>query len=101
MITNFMVATRSSTSAAGIKLPPVNGEQKAIGPSLKPESQSKTKEILAKPTSITPGRKIITPAAKWTPNQATHKSKLRSAALSTKNSYQKFAKYSQDSSNSY
>ena len=84
MITNFMVATRSGTSAAGIKLPPVHGAQKAIDPRLKTESQSKTKEILAKPTSITPGRKIITPAAKWSPTQATPKSKLRSPSLSTK-----------------
>ena len=73
MITNFMVATRSGTSAAGIKLPPVHGAEKAIDPTLKPGSQSKTKEILAKPTSITPSRKIITPAAKWAPTQATPK----------------------------
>ena len=32
MITNFMVATRSSTSAAGIKLPPVHGAQKGCRP---------------------------------------------------------------------
>ena len=38
MITNFMVATRSSTSAAGIKLPPVHGAQKGVDPNLKPES---------------------------------------------------------------
>ena len=37
-ITNFMVATRSSTSAAGIKLPPVHGAQKGVDPDLKPES---------------------------------------------------------------
>ena len=78
MITNFMVATRSGTSAAGIKLPLVHGAQKAIDPSLKPESQSKTKEILAKPT-------FITPPVRWTPTQATPKSKLRSPSLSTKN----------------
>ena len=32
MITHFMVATRSSTSAAGIKLPPVHGVQKGVEP---------------------------------------------------------------------
>ena len=32
MITNFMVATRSGTSAAGIYLPPVHGTQKGIDP---------------------------------------------------------------------
>ena len=40
MITNFMVATRSSTSAAGIKLPPVHGAQKGVDPDLKPENQA-------------------------------------------------------------
>ena len=44
MITNFMVATRSSTSAAGIKLPPVHGAQKGVDPDLKPESQAKSKK---------------------------------------------------------
>ena len=37
MITHFMVATRSGTSAAGINLPPVHGAQKAIDATLKPE----------------------------------------------------------------
>ena len=36
MITHFMVATRSGTSAAGIDLPPVHGAQKGIDPTLKP-----------------------------------------------------------------
>ena len=85
MITHFMVATRSGTSAAGINLPPVHGAQKAIDPTLKPESQSKTQEILAKPTPITPGRKVIAPAVKWTPAQATPKPKLKSPSLSTNN----------------
>ena len=70
LITNFMVATRSGTSAAGIKLPPVHGTQKAIDPTLKPESQSQTQEILAKQTPITPGRKVIAPAVKWTPGSS-------------------------------
>ena len=50
MITHFMVATRSGTSAAGINLPPVHGAQKAVDPTLKPESQSKSQQTLAKPT---------------------------------------------------
>ena len=85
MITHFMVATRSGTSAAGINLPPVHGAQKAIDPTLKPESQSKTQEILAKPTPITPGRKVIGPSVKWTPAQATPKLKLKSPSFSTSN----------------
>ena len=40
-----MVATRSSTSAAGIKLPPVHGAQKGVDPDLKPESQAKSKKF--------------------------------------------------------
>ena len=54
MITNFMVATRSSTNAAGIKLPPVHGAQKGVDPDLKPESQDKSKKVLLKPTIQTP-----------------------------------------------
>ena len=83
MIKRFMVATRSGTSAAGINLPPVYGAQKAIDPTLKPENQSKTQEILPKPTPITPGRKVINPAVKWTPAQATPIPKLKSPSLST------------------
>ena len=54
MITNFMVATRSSTSAAGIKLPPVHGAQKGVDPDHKPESQAKSKKVLLKPTIQSP-----------------------------------------------
>ena len=49
-----MVATRSSTNAAGIKLPPVHGAQKGVDPDLKPESQGKSKKVLLKPTIQTP-----------------------------------------------
>ena len=42
MITHFNVATRSSTHAAGINLPPIHGASKGINPTLKPENQSKT-----------------------------------------------------------
>ena len=54
MITHFMVATRSGTSAAGINLPPVHGAQKAIDPTLKPESQSKTSRKFSKTNSYYP-----------------------------------------------
>ena len=54
MITHFMVATRSSTSAAGIKLPPVHGAQKSVDPAFKPESQAKSKKVLLKPTIQSP-----------------------------------------------
>ena len=49
-----MVATRSSTSAAGIKLPPVHGAQKGVDPDLTPESQAKSKKVLLKPTIQSP-----------------------------------------------
>ena len=54
MITNLMVATRSSTNAAGIKLPPIHGAQKGVDLDLKPESQAKSKKVLLKPTIQTP-----------------------------------------------
>ena len=54
MITNFMVATRSSTSAAGIELPPVHGAQKGVDPAFKPASQAKSKKVLLKPTTQSP-----------------------------------------------
>ena len=59
MITHFMVATRSGTSAADINLPPVHGTQKGIDPNLKPESQSKSQQTLLKPTPISPGRRKV------------------------------------------
>ena len=39
MISQFNIATRSSTNAAGINLPPIHGAQKGMDPTLKPESQ--------------------------------------------------------------
>ena len=83
MIKHFMVATRSGTSAAGINLRPIHGAQKAIDPTLKPENQSKTQQILAKPTPITPSRKVINPAVRWTPAQTPPKSWLKSPFSST------------------
>ena len=67
MITNFMVAT-SSTSAAGIKLLPVHGAQKGVDPDLKPESQAKSKKVLLKPTIQSPVKSPAqTPATIKTP----------------------------------
>ena len=77
MIIHFMIATKNSTSTEGINLPPVHGAEKAIDPSLKPESQSETQEILAKPTPITPGRKAANPTVGWTPSQTTISNKAR------------------------
>ena len=45
MITHFNVATRSSTDAAGISLPPIYGSNKGIDPTLKPENQSKSQKL--------------------------------------------------------
>ena len=68
MITHFMVATRSSTSAAGIKLPPVHGAQKGVDPDLKPESQAKSRKVLLKPTIQSPAKSPIqTPVSVRTP----------------------------------
>ena len=66
MISHFNVATRSSTSAAGINLPPVHGAQKGLDPDLKPEEQEKSRKVLLKPTIATPAR---SPAA--TPGKST------------------------------
>ena len=54
MITNFMVATRSSTNATGRKLPPVHEAQKGVDPDLKPGSQGKSKKFLLTLTLQTP-----------------------------------------------
>ena len=59
MITHFMVATRSGTSAAGIKLLPVHGTQKGLDLVFKPENQSKSQKILLRPTSITPRKSNV------------------------------------------
>ena len=86
MISHFMVATRSSTSAAGIKLPTVHGAQKGIDPALKPGSQLKSKQTLLKPIPITPGRKVANPAIGWIPSQTPIGNKVREALLSTSKS---------------
>ena len=68
MITNFMAAMRSSTSAAGIKIPPVHGAQKGVDPDLKPESQAKSKKVLLKPTIQSPIKSLVqTPNTVRTP----------------------------------
>ena len=60
LIAHFNVVTRSSTSAAGISLPPVHGTQKGLDLDLKPEKQRKSKKVLLKPTIATP---VKSPAA--------------------------------------
>ena len=60
LISHFNVVTRSSTSAAGISLPPVHGVQKGLDPDLEPEKQWKSKKVLLKPTIATP---VKSPAA--------------------------------------
>ena len=72
MISHFMVATRSSTCSAGIKLPPVHGAQKAVDPALKPESQFKSKQTLLKPTSNNPWKKGSQPICKTDPFSNCH-----------------------------
>ena len=59
IITHFNVATRSSTHAAGINLPPIHGASKGIDPTLKPENQSKTQQTLAQPKLNTPNQRPI------------------------------------------
>ena len=54
LISHYNVVTRSSTSAAGISLPPVHGTQKGLDPDLQPEKQWKSKKVLLKPTIATP-----------------------------------------------
>ena len=73
MITHFMVATRSSTSAEGIKLPPVHGAQKGVDPAFKPESQAGSKKVLLKPTIQSPIKSPAqTPVTVRTPVSSGH-----------------------------
>ena len=81
MITHFNVATRNSTNAAGINLPPVHGIQKGIDPALKPESQSKSQQALAQPTLGTPNKRLLKPVVRWTPSQTPSKSQVRNSKL--------------------
>ena len=75
MISQFNIATRSSTNAAGINLPPILGAQKGIDPTLKPGSQSKSQQTLVKPTLITPNKRPTTGLVRWTPSQSPTKNK--------------------------
>ena len=85
MITHFMVATRSGTSAAGINLPPVHGAQKGLDPAFKPESQSKSQQTLLKPTSITSRKSTVySPTVRRAPVQTPANIKPRSSLSSTK-----------------
>ena len=61
MITNFMVATRSSTSAEGYKVTPHPwSTERLLDPAFKPESQVKSKKVLLKPTIHSPIKKSST-----------------------------------------
>ena len=84
MITHFNVATRSSTNAAGINLPPIHGAQKRIDPTLKPESQSKSQQTLAQPNLGTPNQRPIKPVVRWTPSQTPTRTIVRNPKLSAK-----------------
>ena len=84
MITHFNVTTRSSTTAAGINLPPIHGAQKGIDPTLKPESQSKSQQTLAQPSLGTPNKRPTKPVVRWTPSQTPTKATVRNSKLCTK-----------------
>ena len=84
MITHFNVATRSSTDAAGINLPPIHGSNKGIDPTLKPENQSKSQQTLAKPEITAPNQRPIKPVVKWTPSKTPTRPIVKNPVLSAK-----------------
>ena len=84
MITHFNVATRSSTDAAGINLPPIHGSNKGIDPTLKPEYQSKSQQTLAKPQVTAPNQRPIKPVVKWTPTKTPTRPMVKNPVLSAK-----------------
>ena len=84
MITHFNVATRSSTDAAGINLPPIHGANKGIDPTLKPENQSKSQQTLAKPEITAPNQRPIKPVVKWTPSKTPTRPIVKNPVLSAK-----------------
>ena len=86
MITHFNVATRSSTNAAGINLPPIHGAQKGIDPTLKPESQSKSQQTSAQTNLGTPNQRPIRPVVRWTPSETPARTIVRNPNLSAKSS---------------
>ena len=84
MITHFNVATRNSTDAAGISLPPIHGSNKGIDPTLKPENQSKSQQTLAKPEITAPNQRPIKPVVKWTPSKTLTRPMVKNPVLSAK-----------------
>ena len=86
MITHFNVATRSSTDAAGINLPPIHGANKGIDPTLKPENQSKSQQTLAQPKLTVPNQRPIKPVVRWTPSKTPTRPIARNPNLSAKSS---------------
>ena len=84
MITHFNVATRSSTDAAGINLPPIHGANKGIDPTLKPENQSKSQQTLVQPQLTVPNQRPIKPVVKWSPSKSPARPIIKSPNLSGK-----------------
>ena len=84
MITHFNVATRNSTDAAGISLPPIYGSNKGIDPTLKPEDQSNSQQTLAKPEITAPNQRPIKPVVKWTPSKTPTRPIVKNPVLSAK-----------------
>ena len=92
MITHFNVATRSSTDAAGINLPPIHGAHKGIDPTLKPENQSKYQYTLAQPGLTTPNQQPIKPVVRWTPSKTPTRPITSNPKFSAKSSSQNIQK---------
>ena len=92
MITNFNVATRSSTNAAGINLPQIHRAQKGVDPPLKPENQSKSQQTLAQPNLRTPNQRLIKPVVRWTPSQTPIRTIVRNPKLSDKSTLRIYRK---------
>ena len=86
MITLFNVATRSSTHAARINLPPIHGAKKSIDPTLKPENQAKSQQTLAQPKLTVPNQRPIKPVVRWTPSKTPTRPIARNPNLSAKSS---------------
>ena len=92
MITHFNVATRSSTNAAGVNLPPIHGANKGIDPTLKPENQSKSQQTLAQPKLTAPNQRPIKLVVRWTPSRTPTRPITGNPNLSAKSSSENIQK---------
>ena len=99
MITHFNVATRSSTNAAGINLPPIHGSSKGIDPTLKPESQSKSQQNLARPEITAPNQRPIKPVVRWTPSKTPTRSMVKKPSFICKVQPSKYTEHPSTCSN--